>query len=632
MALAPDLDAPAPAPAPSAPRPSRRPTPLAAVLGAAVAFYGLFAWRSSWVTGGRRRFTLVDDAMVSMDYARTLADGHGLVWYPGAPRVEGVTNPLWVAVMAAVHRVGLEGSAAAVAMMLVGAAVLVGCALVSVRVARALGARTPWSDAAAGGLVAFCFPLVFWTLRGMEVGLVTLLTLAAVVLALRVAGAGTADGAAADGRALAGLAAVLTLLVTTRLDGATVVVAVWLWLAWRLRGRARRRALVVVGGVVAAGLALQSAARWWYYGELVPNTYLLKATGAPLGERLARGGWVGTAAVLAGFIAPAVLVTAAHRRRALCHAEGVALLVIVALTTLAYSTYVGGDAWEWMAYPNRYLVVAVVLLAVAAVVAVHDLLAAGSAAAARPLAVAAAVAVVGPFLALVLLDERGLASFRLWALSDHTSRLVLVLTVGVVAVAVARVVTTAMHDGRHVRAAVAVCVALAVGAGLHPYLQWAADGPAHGYVDLRGAEYGELLAEVTDPDARIAIVWAGAPAYYSGRPMIDLLGKNDRHVAEGPTRAGLWVPGHTKWDYGYSIGELRPDLVAQLWRPTDADLASIRAAGYVAAEIIVPAATGRRLESVTAISTPVDHVGPVVLVRRDSAAVDWSRLRVLDEG
>lgn len=39
---------------------------------------------------------LIDDAGISFAYARNLAEGHGLVAQPGAPRVEGFSNPAWV--------------------------------------------------------------------------------------------------------------------------------------------------------------------------------------------------------------------------------------------------------------------------------------------------------------------------------------------------------------------------------------------------------------------------------------------------------------------------------------------------------------------------------------------------------
>ena len=40
-------------------------------------------------------------------------------------------------------------------------------------------------------------------------------------------------------------------------------------------------------------------------------------------------------------------------------------------------------------------------------------------------------------------------------------------------------------------------------------------------------------------------------------------------------------PGHDKWDYAYSIGDLRPDVVAQLWHANDDDIRRIEGWGYV---------------------------------------------------
>ena len=72
-------------------------------------------WRSSFTLGGERWFPLADDQMVSMRYAKNLAEGQGLVWNAVEParqpdtfhRVEGFSNPLWTAVMALVHLTGL---------------------------------------------------------------------------------------------------------------------------------------------------------------------------------------------------------------------------------------------------------------------------------------------------------------------------------------------------------------------------------------------------------------------------------------------------------------------------------------------------------------------------------------------
>src|SRR3954468_15755896 len=84
---------------------SRRNAPIAFWLTVSVfiAYAGCFIYRTSFVIGGERYFSLFDDAMVSMRYARNMARGLGLVWNPGGPHVEGYTNPLWVVYMAAVH-------------------------------------------------------------------------------------------------------------------------------------------------------------------------------------------------------------------------------------------------------------------------------------------------------------------------------------------------------------------------------------------------------------------------------------------------------------------------------------------------------------------------------------------------
>ncbi|HOZ08517.1 MAG TPA: hypothetical protein PKW75_09545, partial [candidate division Zixibacteria bacterium] len=81
-----------------------------------------------------------------------------------------------------------------------------------------------------------------------------------------------------------------------------------------------------------------------------------------------------------------------------------------------------------------------------------------------------------------------------------------------------------------------------------------------------------LVRELTSENATIAVTWAGAIPYFSGRPTVDLLGKTDRRLAHGSAaerppfrRWGEFLPGHMKWDYAYSIGVLQPDVIVQLW-------------------------------------------------------------------
>ena len=79
---------------------------------------------------------------------------------------------------------------------------------------------------------------------------------------------------------------------------------------------------------------------------------------------------------------------------------------------------------------------------------------------------------------------------------------------------------------------------------------------------------------ISSPKASIAVVWAGATPYFAQRTAIDLLGKNDVIIAHepmltpspnDPNRFTFFGPGHLKWDYAYSIGKLKPDIVEELY-------------------------------------------------------------------
>ena len=67
--------------------------------------------------------------------------------------------------------------------------------------------------------------------------------------------------------------------------------------------------------------------------------------------------------------------------------------------------------------------------------------------------------------------------------------------------------------------------------------------------------------------------------YFAGREAIELLGKNDRVIAKGKPATSFY-PGHNKWNYAHSIGELKPDLVVGLWKPTESDEKMMTAWGY----------------------------------------------------
>jgi hypothetical protein len=533
----------------------------------------VFIARAPVTIDGTRYFTLFDDAMISMRYARNLAEGHGLVWNAGEPPVEGYSNFLWTIFMAALHAVA-PGRIVPLLVSIAGLALLLVNIAVVWSITRRLAPDLPEAAALAALMVACLYSLGYWTLRGMEVGLLVLLIDAAVlgVLTLDAGGRGTL------------LALAVTLLPLVRADGIVPALLVGGY-GWAFTRPRTSRTWLFVALPIAA-LAAHTGFRLWYYGEWMPNTYYLKMTGAPLMSRLQRG--LQTTALEGAWALWPIAVLAAAARPLSGHRR---LPTLVAVATAAYSVYVGGDAWEWTGHINRYLVCAAPLALILAAIGIEEI-AARSRASARPwlpVAAAAAGAIGYTIASIRYFPERELSVARPFLLA------------AVYACALGAAWTCASRRSFTVLAA-AVVVLTASGAKT---LEWIRYNDLHVVDDRYATELGVRLRELTTPDARIAVVTAGAVPYYSQRWCLDLLGKNDPYVARLPAHLPLY-PGHDKWDYRYSVATWRPDVIVQLWRPSAADVAYVRAAGYV--------------ENASGI-----------MARRDSAEVDRERLLTVTE-
>jgi len=480
---------------------------FSAALAAIAAYYAAFIARTSFFIGPARYFPLLDDAMVSMRYARHLVQGQGFVWNLGDPPLEGFTNPLWTLVMAAVHLLPLPQTRMTLAVQAIGAAILLALLVTVFRLGTWLqqsaepaagrpnarpGASSPAAPFAAMILAGFYWPLVYWTLEGMEVGLLALIVTNAAV-------------ALVTGRRI--LIAYLVLGIGTFVRTDFLVVLLAFALAGALLDPARRRAHLGLGiGVAVAAASLQTGARLLYFHDPLPNTYYLKLTGYPVALRVARGAWVLAQTVARSngllLVLPAAAIALASgeaRRRQL-------LLLTPLFAQAAYSVWVGGDAWEGEIPCNRYLAVAMPLLFVAAM---------------RPIA-------------------------RLAAWLDPRARL---------------------------GAAPALAVTAAVTLAVAPWRTTLMVAPLPYLLKDRDLTVRALAArQLLRPEGSVAATGVGTIGYYSERRIVDLLGKCDRHVARLPMRRAIrqnpltyFLPGHLKWDYAWSIGELKPDLVAQLW-------------------------------------------------------------------
>jgi hypothetical protein len=255
---------------------------------------------------------IVDDAAISFAYARSLAQGHGLVSQPGAVPVEGFTNLLWVLIVSGTMKLGLFDLV--VTPKVLAALAVAGSFWLTARLFSGCTGRPWWLGGAALGMTAASPGFAIWCASGMENSLYALAT---AVLAWMLAGRTDSERARSRCAALAGL--VVFLVFCTRPDG-----ALYFWLPPLFLGLAARddagRGAVTVYVVVFAGLwSLLTLLRLIYFHDVLPNTFYAKA-----GEGSAVFAWMlarwplpltGVVVLLVGSAAMAVI---AHG----CHAVG----------------------------------------------------------------------------------------------------------------------------------------------------------------------------------------------------------------------------------------------------------------------------------------------------------------------
>ncbi len=507
----------------SAPHP-RCPNLLFIVLALFIPYAAWFVWSSSFVIDGTRYFCLFDDAMISMRYAKNAAAGFGLVWNRGEVAIEGYTNPLWTVLMMLPHLLSIPAAKISLVVQVASIACLIANLWFVQQLADRLTSGSRGFTFAAILLVAFYYPLNYWAIEGMEVGLLAAIVSGLALLAIR----------SIDEEAFHVWVYVLMGIgLLTRIDMVVPSVVVWIFLL--LLGRKHRRQHLLAGGLAIAGtLGATTWWRWMYYQDWLPNTYYLKMEGYPAWARITRG------IIRYGFFLwcqNILLTVMAFWTVARQPTRVSVLLATMFLAQSAYSIYVGGDAWEWFGIANRY------------------------------------VSIVMP-LFLVLLSGSACALWRRWEheFRDVLNRLRLSQRIATAfgAFVFLTVLTTLQTFDGNVRNLLRLVFI---------------DEPMHTSDNRNKVQSALLIRRITEPDARIAVLWAGSMPYFADRPAIDILGKSDRRIArlamDGADKPGLWhfYPGHLKWDYAYSIGELRPDVVTGVWRRPD-DAKAVLALAY----------------------------------------------------
>ena len=464
----------------------------------------IFIFRTSAIgVDGIRYFMLFDDAMISMRYAWNFAHGYGLVWYPGS-FIQGYSNLLMTLLMA-LPALFWDRSAAVLAVQLFGLLLVPATALLMDRIVDCFLLDEDTVHRKTIRLLVFCvvlffYPLAYWSLFGMETGLLTFLTAALMYFALQFERSG-------DRRSAVWMGICAGAAFLTRNESATTTMLVFAFLVWRLqRERLMRQhlgSLVVAAAICGVCVVGELGFQRMYYGEFLPNTYTLKLTGGALIDRVRNGIVYSAPFVLSMSIMIIVAVIGVLSRP---RARELLLLGSFGVA-LAYQVYVGGDAWPpyW-----RFTTPTTPLLTTLFVIAAYRLLlrlqlrsSVGTQMLTTLVVVAGFAASVQPFV-----SQMTLRSFPV-ELKFSRTRLK---------------IATALRAVIKDDASIGI-----LAAGVIPY--YSDDTQPHRTVDFLGKV-----------DRKVASL----PPHVS--PYVDL-------------RTRLFRPGHNKYDLTYSIQQLRPDYI-----------------------------------------------------------------------
>jgi arabinofuranosyltransferase len=219
----------------------------------------------------------VDDAFITFRYALNLVEGHGPVYNPGEPAVEGYSSPLYLLISTA--GIWLGGRDAVFWVVTVVSAV---CgSLTLVLLSRLTGRRFGPKAQSSCALILALNPVLWaWSASGLE---------SVAFLTLQVSAWICVDSIERVDSSTARrfLALIMVLVVITRVDGFVTCTICVLFLLLRRRHKA---AGVAFAAMVAALIAV-TAWRLFYYGFALPNTFYAKATNTPI-TRLASAFWL----------------------------------------------------------------------------------------------------------------------------------------------------------------------------------------------------------------------------------------------------------------------------------------------------------------------------------------------------
>lgn len=277
----------------------------------------------------------VDDVFISFRYAKNLATGGGLVYNLG-DRVEGYSNFLWVCLLALAYKIGwMPPFFSKIASGFWGLLTLWLLGWLGARFLKSKEDRYQFLPAMSVFMAATSYPFVYWSITGMETSLFAFLLLLSLVAQSHDIDSNSRFPAAslifialalcrAEGIAFY-LFSLIPKFISHRNTPVKTNVRKYLW----------------EGLLVLSAFGIFLLFRYFYYGELLPNTYYAKIGG---------GQWRVGLAYLYGFIEKYyLLILLAILGLSLPVSNQSFLRNLMVVYLLGYTcliVFIGGD-WMW---------------------------------------------------------------------------------------------------------------------------------------------------------------------------------------------------------------------------------------------------------------------------------------------
>lgn len=458
-----------------------------------IIFFSLFVYvalcffyieRTSFTFEGNHIYSLWDDAMISMRYAKNLAYAGDFSWNIGGDRVQGFSNLGVTLFMALIHLLPISIYKTAFIIQLSNIVMLLGIIILSYKLALILFKDISATAPLTAIMVALYAPLTLWCLQGADAGFIALLILAPLYLvALSVERGQVWNN---------WVFILLGLGIVVRQDFSIIYI---LFFCASLTTKPNRlfvcwQGLSIFLFIWAVLLIFSKK----YYGDWLPNTYYLKTVGYSKLLMLKYGFFQ-----YRWFIIPIILL-GLETSRSYRHNIVVWLCFGIVFCVFAYTVWIGGD-WA-TSLGGRYT-----------------------------------VQVMPIYIALTV-------GFLLNCLKT-TSRHYWAKLVSFIPLAVLCLFSPSTEPGPSPIKAVAEWINPAV-------------KPMFWDENNINLNYGLFLQTHTASNTKVGLHWAGITAYFTDRPVVDLLGKSDRHIAK--MVVDIFVPGHSKWDWDYVMKEIKPDI------------------------------------------------------------------------